>query len=118
MADYSLVITNNLKAANGGPFCVGNGSSNCSNTYLPVLPFTIGPNTTPIDLSSTTPMIPIPSMSTTPLVPINSEVILNFIDSVDFVERRRRHRRTSPALDPFISIPFMFGGRVRSRTSP
>jgi hypothetical protein len=70
-ADYSLVITNNLKAANGGPFCVGAGSAGCSNSYLPAMPFTIGPNTTALDMSTTTPMVPVCGESA---APINSEI--------------------------------------------
>ena len=104
-ADYSLVITNNLKAANGGPYCVGAGSAGCSNSYLPALPFTIGPNTTALDMSTTTPMVPVCGESA---APINSEIILNFVDSVDFVSVAGGVANVT-ALDPFISIPFQIG---------
>ena len=99
------MITNNLKAANGGPYCVGAGSAGCSNSYLPALPFTIGPNTTALDMSTTTPMVPVCGESA---APINSEIILNFVDSVDFVSVAGGVANVT-ALDPFISIPFQIG---------
>jgi hypothetical protein len=105
-ADYVLVITNNLKAANGGPFCVGNGSGNCSNTYLPSMPFTVGPNTTALAISQTTPMVPVVGEAA---APINSEIVLNFVDAVDFVSCCGGIINMT-ARDPFISIPFLLGG--------
>jgi hypothetical protein len=102
--DYVLEIKNTLRAASGGPFCVGSGSASCSNDYLPVLPFTIGPNTTALEMAQL-PMIPVCGEAA---APINSEIVLNFRDSVDFVTAAGGIANVS-TLDPFVSVPFLLG---------
>jgi hypothetical protein len=104
-ANYSLIMTNNLRGANGEPFCTANGSGGCVNQYLPAMPFTIGANTTALAMSTTTPILPVSGEAA---APINSEVILNFLDAVDFVSAVGGVTNVT-SLDPFVSIPFQLG---------
>lgn len=95
---YTVAINQSLRSADGGPFCSAGGGSNCQNTYLPVLYFTIGGDSTDLTLNQSAASVP---TQNDPAVPINSEIVLNFQKPVDF---QSLVGQTS-TLDPFISRP-------------
>ena len=104
--NYSLIITQNLRAFGGGPFCAvaAGGGPACVNTYLPHLPFSVGGDQLPFRISSTTPAVPVQNE---PTAPLNAEVVLNFNKAVDFVALVGGPNFVTTR-DPFISVPRSF----------
>jgi DNA-binding beta-propeller fold protein YncE len=99
--NYTLVITQSLRAFGGGPFCTVGGGANCVNTYLPAIPFAVGNDTLPFRLATTTPSTP---LQNDPSAQLNSEVVLNFNKAVNFVQLVGGPNNVTTR-DPFISRP-------------
>ncbi len=102
--NYSLVITQNLRAFGGGPFCVegAGGGPACVNRYLPNIPFSVGGDQLPFRLSLTTPQVPVQN---DPEAPLNAEIVINFSKAVDFLSLVGGPGNVTTR-DPFISVPF------------